>query len=66
MVKLLSSTTQVLTSPHAKAQVKARPSYGNGVWHQLDTHMGLCDPCVRVGERFGGFLGLRENVFFLI
>jgi hypothetical protein len=28
MVKLLSSTYQVLTSPHTKAQVKARPSYG--------------------------------------
>jgi hypothetical protein len=26
--------------------------------------MGLRGPCVRVGEGFGGFLGLREKVFF--
>jgi hypothetical protein len=29
------------------------------------THMGLCDPCVRVEERFSGFLGLHEKVFLI-
>jgi hypothetical protein len=26
--------------------------------------MGLLGPCVRVGEGFGGFLGLREGFFY--
>jgi hypothetical protein len=26
--------------------------------------MGLCGPCVRVGEGFGGFHDLPEKVFF--
>jgi hypothetical protein len=28
------------------------------------THMGLCDPCVRVGEGFGDFLSLHEVFFY--
>jgi hypothetical protein len=53
-------------SPKAKAQAKALPSCGYGAWHWLGTHMALCGPCVRVGEGFGGFLGLREKVFLIL
>jgi hypothetical protein len=38
----------------SKHRFKALPS----------THMGLCGPCVRVGEGFRDFLGLREKVFY--
>jgi hypothetical protein len=38
----------------SKHRFKALPS----------THMGLCGPCVRVGEGFRDFLSLREKVFY--
>jgi hypothetical protein len=44
-----------LASPHAKTQVKALPICGYGTWRRPGTHMGLCGPCVRVGEGFGVF-----------